>query len=383
MGYDSRQCELFQAANAVVTHRAREVTTTLEIERLIRENAAVVCSVSGGKDGQAAAIATIRHLDRVGHRGPRLLIHADLGMVEWTESLPACKAQAEALGLELAVVGDPEKGLMQRWESRWDGNVQRYADLSTVTLIMPWSSSSLRFCTSEQKTHRLVAYMRRRFKGHVINVTGVRREESPARSRCTIADRVDQRSRPNAEFWNWRPIADYTVREVFDEIREAGQVPHEAYTTWKLTRVSCRFCIMQSLPDMRASVSNPDSLPLYRRMVELEAASGFAFQGARWLGDLAPEVLGDDLSDRLAAGKRRAEARRQVESRITKDLLFEKGWPTRMITDDEAELLAGVRRDIGALYGFDVRYVTAAHVKARYSELIAARAMKPDEMVAG
>ncbi len=38
--------------------------------------------VSGGKDSQAAAMATFAHLDDIGHVGPRILIHADLGFVE-------------------------------------------------------------------------------------------------------------------------------------------------------------------------------------------------------------------------------------------------------------------------------------------------------------
>ena len=37
------------------------------------------------------------HLDRIGHTGPRLLIHADLGSVEWRDSLPTCERLAARL----------------------------------------------------------------------------------------------------------------------------------------------------------------------------------------------------------------------------------------------------------------------------------------------
>ncbi len=83
---------------------ARSIEAPAPIEDLIRANAAVVVGVSGGKDSQAAALATMSYLDKRGHAGPRLLIHADLGIVEWRESLPTCEALSKHLGVELVVV---------------------------------------------------------------------------------------------------------------------------------------------------------------------------------------------------------------------------------------------------------------------------------------
>lgn len=62
------------------------VARTAEIGALLSRDAVVaigVSGVSGGKDSDACALATAAYLDQVGHRGPRLLIHADLGSVEW------------------------------------------------------------------------------------------------------------------------------------------------------------------------------------------------------------------------------------------------------------------------------------------------------------
>lgn len=42
-------------------------------------NAPVAIGVSGGKDSCALAFAVVEHLDTIGHAGPRLLVHADLG----------------------------------------------------------------------------------------------------------------------------------------------------------------------------------------------------------------------------------------------------------------------------------------------------------------
>jgi hypothetical protein len=38
--------------------------------------------------------------------------------------------------------------MVERWESRWESSVRRYAALETVTLVLPWSTPSMRFCTS-------------------------------------------------------------------------------------------------------------------------------------------------------------------------------------------------------------------------------------------
>ena len=53
------------------------------LEEALLSGAAVAIGVSGGKDSRACAIAVNEHLDRITHRGPQILIHADLGRVEW------------------------------------------------------------------------------------------------------------------------------------------------------------------------------------------------------------------------------------------------------------------------------------------------------------
>ncbi|RWI57138.1 MAG: hypothetical protein EOR16_16320 [Mesorhizobium sp.] len=77
-----------------------------------------------------------------------------------------------------------------------------YQDLSTVTLLPCWSTPSMRFCTSEMKTHPIEAMLKRRFPGRtILNVTGVRRAESRRRARLAIADQG-----ADGRIWNWRPI---------------------------------------------------------------------------------------------------------------------------------------------------------------------------------
>jgi len=45
-------------------------------------NAAVAIGVSGGKDSSAVALRTRAFLEEIGHAGPLILIHSDLGRAE-------------------------------------------------------------------------------------------------------------------------------------------------------------------------------------------------------------------------------------------------------------------------------------------------------------
>lgn len=139
------------------------VALTPEINALIASDCVVAIGVSGGKDSDACAIATARYLDEVGHMGPRVLIHSDLGRVGWLDSMPSCERLAARLGMELMVVRRKAGDMLSRWQGRWRNNVARYAELSCVKLVLPWSTPALRFCTSELKSAVIASELRKRF----------------------------------------------------------------------------------------------------------------------------------------------------------------------------------------------------------------------------
>jgi hypothetical protein len=58
------------------------VAITEVVSDALLNGAAVAIGVSGGKDSSAVALRTIDYAEEVGHTGPRLLIHRDLGRVE-------------------------------------------------------------------------------------------------------------------------------------------------------------------------------------------------------------------------------------------------------------------------------------------------------------
>ncbi len=347
------------------------VSTTDEVNAMLDAGAVVAIGVSGGKDSQATAIRLNEYLDEVGHSGPRVLIHSDLGRVEWKDSLPVCERLARRLGLDLIVVRRTAGDMMDRWDTRWKNNVARYANQECVKLILPWSTPGMRFCTSKLKTQIICAELTRRFPGQLIlSVTGVRHDESSARARMAIASAQSKLSSRGCTGLNWNPIITWPTSDVFKYLDEQNEPLHEAYTVYNSTRVSCTYCIMGSIGDLNASASCEDNADIYREMVELEIRSTFAFQGARWLGDVAPHLLTQEQLDRLGKAKVAAAKRVEAESLIPPHLLYTKGRPTSVPTTNEAGLLAHVRRQVAEAVGIDVKFTTAPSILERYVELM-------------
>lgn len=359
-------------SNAYAPARARNVALTPEVSALLTSDAVVAIGVSGGKDSVACALAVVRHLDAIGHTGPRILVHSDLGRVEWKDSGPACERLASQLGWELLTLQRQAGDMLARWEKRWSNNVERYRELSCVRLILPWSTPSMRFCTSEMKASLINSALNKRFPAqNIVNVTGVRRQESSARSKMPVSAPLAPLSTKGRTSVTWNAIIEWTVDEVFTEIAAAGLALHEAYTVYGASRVSCAYCIMSSLDDLRAAARCADNHDVYREMVRLEVQSTFAFQGQRWLADVAPHLLAPELAAAVASAKAAAIQRQAIEAEIPAHLLFSSGWPTVRPTLAEARMLASVRSRVAALVGIDVLCTDAQSVLARYDELLA------------
>lgn len=355
----------------------RGVATTPEVDALLLAGAPVAMGVSGGKDSCLLGFATVAHLDAIGHAGPRILIHSDLGRVEWTDSAPTCRRLADRLGLELVTVRRQSGDMMDRWLTRWSNNLDRYRALECVQLILPWSTPSMRFCTSELKTAVICRELVRRFPGTaILSASGIRRQESKPREQAPVS-KVQNKLRSvshGTTGLDWHPVIEWRKDELLAYLADRSFPLHEAYTSYGSSRVSCAFCIMGNRDDLLASSGHPDHADLYREMVDLEIASTFAFQGASWLGDVAPHLLTEAQRDGLADSKKMATARQRAEAKIPKHLLFEKGWPNNVPTRAEAELLCWVRLSVVGAVGIDgVDYTTPDRLIERYEELIAAK----------
>jgi 3'-phosphoadenosine 5'-phosphosulfate sulfotransferase (PAPS reductase)/FAD synthetase len=352
---------------------SREVLVTPEITSAIEAGAAVAIGVSGGKDSAVTALATIDYLEDLGHRGPRVLIHSDLGRVEWRQSLPACHRLADRLGLELIVVRRETGDLLDRWRSRWENNVRRYAELSCVKLILPWSTASMRFCTSELKTSIICRALVQRFAGQtILSAIGIRRQESPNRAKAPVAKpqpKLASVSR-RTQGLDWHPILDWTAHDVFGYLEERGFALHEAYTVYGSSRVSCCFCVLSSQRDLAAATRCAENQAVYRDLVGLEAASTFPFQQTRWLGDVAPHWLTEEQRQAVIVAKAGTRRREAAEAKIPPHLLYAEGWPRTTPTPAEASLLCDIRREVASAVGIQVGYTEPLEVIRRYEELL-------------
>ena len=352
-----------------------EIQLSPTILSLLEEQAPVAIGVSGGKDSSATALAVSSYLDTIGHEGPRLLIHSDLGRVEWRESLPMCQRLADHLGLELVVVRRQAGDLLDRWQVRWRNNVARYANLETVRLILPWSTPSMLFCRSELKAAIICRELIQRFPGQIIiSATGIRREESATRAHAPIS--APQPGLVNATHKtsgvDWHPLADWTLAQVL-AYHQLRQFPlHPGYAQG-MTRISCAYCVMGSVNDLTVSAAYSANQDLYREQVDIEIISSFSFQSGHWLGDIAPALLTPEQVRGLAEAKRRAKIRDAAESRIGKHLLYSKGWPTVMPTQDEAQMLAEVRQMVASTLELQINYRDPEAILERYKELMAIR----------
>jgi 3'-phosphoadenosine 5'-phosphosulfate sulfotransferase (PAPS reductase)/FAD synthetase len=357
------------------------IASTPEVDGLLAAEAPVAIGVSGGKDSCAMAFALVEQLDGIGHAGPRILIHSDLGRTEWKDSLPTCERLAKATGVELVVVRRKAGDMLARWQGRWTNNVERYLTLSCVKLILPWSTPSMRFCTSELKMDVICAELVRRFGGRtILSASGIRADESANRAQAPVAKRQPKLCRASRKpvrittGLDWHPILRWSVDDVWSLCRQRGFLMHEAYTRYGSSRVSCCFCILGNNGDLLAAAGCDDNHDLYRQMVALEAVSTFAFQGGEWLGDVAPHLLTAEILDGVRQAKEAGKRREAAEARIPKHLLYTKGWPTCVPAHEEAVLLASVRLAVATAVGLTPTFTDPDQIIARYEELMRMKA---------
>lgn len=353
--------------------------TSPEIEEMLASNCPVAVGVSGGKDSDAVALAVEKHLNAVGHTGPRVLIHADLGDIEWAASMDQCQWLAEHLGWELIVVRRAKGGMIDRWEQRWAANVQRYVDLSCVQLILPWSTPDMRFCTSELKTDQICRALSHRFKGQrIVSVTGIRRSESRDRANAPISrveNKLTNKTRGTSGL-QWNAIATWSLAQVLEYHQVRGVPLHEAYTKYGASRVSCVACIMSAEKDLVAATKDPRNHGALLRISTLERVSGFGFQGSRWLTAVLLDngvfkgAAAKTARRSLAYAQEKASIRRQIEAMIPKHMLFEKGWPKAVPTFSEAKLLATVRKEVGRELPVVVKFTSPSAIIGRYEQLM-------------
>ena len=236
------------------------------IQELIDAGALFVANHSGGKDSQAMLIKLLK----VVPRDQIMVVHATLGEIEWCGALELARDQARNAGLPF-IVARADKSFLDMAERRF----------TTRPDVPSFPSAQHRQCTSDLKRGPIEREIRRYAKARglslIVNCTGIRAAESPARAKIEPFKFHAGNSKAGREWYDWAPIFDLQTLDVWCVIRGADQQPHEAYAGNE--RLSCVFCIMGSANDIaHGAKARPE---LFARYVELEQRTGYTMHMSR------------------------------------------------------------------------------------------------------
>ncbi|MGI8535805.1 MAG: phosphoadenosine phosphosulfate reductase family protein [Mycobacteriales bacterium] len=252
----------------------------------------VLINSSAGKDSQAmlshlVSLAVIADIPR----SRLIVVHADLGRVEWPGTAELAAEQAAAYGLRFETVRRTRGDLLEQIESRG---------------MFP--SSTARYCTSDQKTSQVAKLMTeltrdwRAEHGHerpirILNCLGIRAQESPARAKKPPLSR-DSASNGRRTVTRWLPIFHWTARatphgtepdDVWDTILRSGLRWHPAYDAG-MPRLSCVFCVLSGRRELvLAAQLNPALAADYDAV---EARIGHTFRVELSMADIIAQAAG-------------------------------------------------------------------------------------------
>lgn len=273
----------------------------------------VVVSSSAGKDSLAMLDLVSEQAEAAGVLDRVVVVHCDLGRVEWRGTRDLAQRQAERYGVRFVAVwrrqGDllthiEEMGFFPRPSTRYctsdhkrgqifraftqlagehlpvrDGDL-----LEQVEARGMWPSPRQRYCTSDQKraqVHRLYTALttvsREPRQVRILSCQGMRAEESPARAKRPPFHRDERASNGRRLVDNWLPLHEWKVGEVWARIKasRAADLIHPAYALG-MPRLSCVFCIFAPKSALvLAGRHNPDLLAEY---VRVEKAIGHRFR---------------------------------------------------------------------------------------------------------
>jgi len=263
----------------------------------VEKGAKLHVSVSGGKDSQAMTkvVASMFAITS--------LIHADLGSVEWEQSLPMCERLAAEFNVPLHIVKRTDgRGMMDHWRARMEtlrGSGNPF-----------WSSSKARYCTSDMKRDPINKLFRSFDEDFIISCEGLRAQESEERKKkdpFTIRRKITSTYydgmtpeeaiaayKPGKRLaLTWFPIFNFTKEDVWNtygmsadlmtEARADYQATEEVPTWWPFhpayvfgnERVSCVFCVLGCAGDLAVGAKHRPELLEQMIALELEGQATF------------------------------------------------------------------------------------------------------------
>jgi 3'-phosphoadenosine 5'-phosphosulfate sulfotransferase (PAPS reductase)/FAD synthetase len=264
------------------------------VHKAIAKGAKIYPNISGGKDGQA--MVKVLHTNNISMEG---FIHADLGRIEWHESMQLCEMTAMIYNRPLHIIKRADgRGMIEHWKNR----MMQLAGQNKPF----WSSSASRYCTSDLKRDPINKFYRNCGHDLIISAEGIRAGESKARAaknpfeiRWGITSTYYKDMTPEEAIAAYKPgkrlaITWYPIFNVWNthdmssdmlniaraDYKRTGEVPawwafHPAYV-YGNERVSCVFCVLGCNSDLRVGAKHrPEVL---EELIAMEEESGFTFK---------------------------------------------------------------------------------------------------------
>lgn len=235
-------------------------------------------SSSAGKDSQAMTFYVAGLLRAQGLLDRGVVVHADLGRVEWPGTPELAAEHARLAGLRFMKVKRPQGDLLQHVEAmgKWPMPTQRYCTADHKRGQIYTAFTVLADEARERLTHE-AAVAGHRFTRpiRILNCVGLRAEESPGRAKRPALSRDPKPSGRRKVVDVWLPIQDWTTAQVLDACRASGAPMHPAYDAG-LPRASCVFCIYAPEAALQiAGLAHPELLAEY---VTVEQRIGHTFK---------------------------------------------------------------------------------------------------------
>jgi 3'-phosphoadenosine 5'-phosphosulfate sulfotransferase (PAPS reductase)/FAD synthetase len=298
------------ATCGILGKMVKRVVRQISTSRNLAEYHVWLLNLSGGKDSQELLRAVVELADQLGMRDRLVLVHADLGRMEWEGTRELVEEWAEHYGLPLHIVRREIDGVPQDL-------------LEQIQQRGKFPDSARRYCTSDHKRGPVRKLMTALAKIHravfhgeqirILNIMGMRADESPARakrsefshegsrtcpcSQCRFRASLDQTaikkafaavkvpmpkalkvgsgaSNTRRHVDEWLPIHSWSEEDVWAGIEASGTRTHWAYKY--MPRLSCRFCVLASKSALVTSAKlNPE---LAQEYADVETEIGHDFR---------------------------------------------------------------------------------------------------------
>ena len=227
----------------------------------------LLVSSSAGKDSQAMLDLVVERATAAGVRDRIVIVHCDLGRVEWPGTRELAERQARHYNLRFEVV------------RRTQGDL-----LAQVRARRMWPDPKRRYCTSDQKrapSHKLMTRLCREQFAYgqrpifILHCLGLRAEESPARADLSPFERDERASSGRRSVDRWLPLHAWKTSQVWERIRASG-VPHHPAYDLGMPRLSCSFCIFA--PPSALLLAGKHRPELLAEYVAIEEEIGHTFK---------------------------------------------------------------------------------------------------------